>query len=361
MNEASSTSSPTTSSDSASAISSPDSAAGPSQPGLLDGLMLANSGPGPRPVSRSRSRVKEKLRLTIGTCGPTFSGSSIPDGPLSSWENRLRRRLARHGSTESSLTWKESTTPGGRPLSRLVPSMRPIDGTDFGLWPTPSASEHKMRLQGNSQQSVGFGAKVTHTGREVWPFQPMPGPPPFAAPSVNTPSASETPVGDSSPPPPMAPWPTPTASEYGTNQGGSAGRTGPVRGSLSTIVRQLEVSHWPTPMHTDGTKACNRYREGRQNQLGAMVSTALWATPTTRDHKNSGDLTNYIYGGKRDKPRLDQLSTQIFGLAPPGSNAPTAKPGAMNPAFPCWVMGFPLAWDDCAPTATRSSPKSRPK
>jgi hypothetical protein len=238
----------------------------------------------------------------------------------------------------------------------------------------------------------------------------------------------------------------------------------------------------------DGPKACNRYRPDRQNGLGAIVSIteatqATWATPTTRDHKNTGDLTNYIKGRKDGKSRLDQLSTQAWttwptaaasdarmsgsmgyggnqfmtltdaanvatwptpnarvtgggeytdpekaqaridsgrqinlservlvtvaatwptpttpnggrtpkdgamtttgktpdgkkrqvdvnwiaqqtapsGQTPSGSQEPTAKRGALNPQFPCWLMGYPAAWDACAPTETPSSRRSRQK
>jgi hypothetical protein len=38
-------------------------------------------------------------------------------------------------------------------------------------------------------------------------------------------------------------WPTPTAQQYGSNQGGAAGRVGPVRGSIATIAKSV----WPTP------------------------------------------------------------------------------------------------------------------
>lgn len=147
--------SPKTSPATGSAISSPASAAGPSQLDLLGGPTTVNFGPAPRRASRSPSRVKEKPRLTIGTCGPTFSGSPVPAGPLSSWESRLRRRLARTGSTECSLTWKESATPAGRPLSRLVPSMRLTSVIAFGLWPTMTSNSPAKNGNNEAGNSAG--------------------------------------------------------------------------------------------------------------------------------------------------------------------------------------------------------------
>ncbi len=57
----------------------------------------------------------------------------------------------------------------------------------------------------------------------------------------------------------VAEWPTPTAQDYGTNQGGSAGRVGPVRPSLSTLARSLPVPETPT----DGAESSPSGRTSR--------------------------------------------------------------------------------------------------
>lgn len=142
------------------AISSQASADGALPPDLPAGPTTANCGPAPRRASRSRSQDKAKPKLTIGTCGPTCFASPVPDGPLSSWESRLRQRLARTGSTECLLTWKASATPAGRPLSRLVPSMRPTEGTACGLWPNGTPTPLAPAKNGNNEagNSAGLAA-----------------------------------------------------------------------------------------------------------------------------------------------------------------------------------------------------------
>lgn len=76
--------------------------------------------------------------------------------------------------------------------------------------------------------------------------------------------------------------PTPTAQSYGTNQGGSAGRVGPVRESLQTMATR---NTWPTPRASDGSK-------GGPNQRGSkgdlMLSSAVhqFPTPCARDYRS---------------------------------------------------------------------------
>lgn len=281
-----------TSSDTPNATSSQASAGGPSQPDLLGGPMIESCGPAPRRASRSRLQAKEKPRLTIGTCGPTFSGSPVPEGPLSLWESRLRRRLARTGSTECSLTWKASTTPAGRPLSRLVPSTRPTEGIACGLWPTPCARDH---MPAHSMEYIKSKKAQGH-GMSILPDYALH----------------------------AALWPTPTASL--ADKG--------VRSTKGAIMEAAR-NHGP--------------------DLAAVTAAALWSTPVADD---TGMRTKpYAQGGTA----LSLMAATTLGLAPTGSSATTEKPGALNPAFVCWLMGFPAALDACAPTAMPSSRRSRRK
>lgn len=80
--------------------------------------------------------------------------------------------------------------------------------------------------------------------------------------------------------------PTPSASRYGSNQGGGAGRVGPDRPSLHTMAKR-----------------------------------GLLPTPTVKGNYN----------------RAGEWASSGNGLA-------TEVGGALNPPFLAWLMGFPLDW-----------------
>jgi len=262
---------------------SPALADGPLPPALPDGRTTEKSSPAPARVSRSRSRAKAPELLMRGTYGPTFSESSVPAGPLSSWENRLRQRLAKVGSSECDLTWKVSGTTAEGLLSRLVPSTPRTVEIDSGLlldaayWSTPRASDG---------EKGGLALK-----QEVQLVAAM--------------------------------WPSPTLP--------SGGQT------------------WP-----EGTTLEGMRPDGKKSQVTLNnVVTGLWPTATAQD-------------GSRGLGTVRPTDTGIplpqrIGLVLDGLSATTGKRGVLNPAFPCWLMGYPIVWVFCGASAMQSLPRSRRK
>lgn len=95
--------------------------------------------------------------------------------------------------------------------------------------------------------------------------------------------------------------PTPSASSYGSNQGGAKGRTGKVRLSLESMARK---GRWPTPTARD-------WKSGASNKHGV----------------NARPLNEVVY---------------------------LLTPGPLNPTWVEWLMGFPIEHTVCVPSGTPS-------
>lgn len=120
-----------------------------------------------------------------------------------------------------------------------------------------------------------------------------------------------------------------------------------------------ELTGWPTPTTRDWKDGSEQKNVPLNALLGRVAWLAGWPTPTVTDSlrypspdSQTRDITlnHAAHLAARGPARLT-----VTGLLLTGSPAVMGGGGQLNPAHSRWLMGFPPAWDACAPTATRST------
>lgn len=118
----------------------------------------------------------------------------------------------------------------------------------------------------------------------------------------------------------------------------------------------VEPAMWVTPSSRDWKDGPGMAIEGpdgrsRLDQLPRqMGAVSAWATPTVANAQGNGYQRDGRTGreyltlpGQMDPSRAPG-ATEPIGPEPSGSSATTARRGAPNPLFACWLMGFPDEW-----------------
>lgn len=164
--------------------------------------------------------------------------------------------------------------------------------------------------------------------------------------------------------------PTPTATEYGTNQTDSPNAK--VRPSLGSMARQ---GTFPTPRSTDTHgegegSARRRLEKGKGATLAGYVK--LWPTPKAADSNPCGMQSMLRYNDRtgrktlitevartlwptpvrRDAESIKKL-TRGKNASKGGTPLPIAVGGSLNPQWVEWLMGYRIEWTELEPWATQ--------
>jgi len=193
-----------------------------------------------------------------------------------------------------------------------VPSTRPIDATACGLWPTPTTRDHKDSIGMSFAPRKDGASRLDLLPRQVyWIAQ-------------NTPAAL---------------WGTPLAQQANgePEQFLQRRRDSIARGnSMGVSLSDLNM------------------------QVKAATALACWPTPTALSPnaaRGTGQCPHKWKAGGHQVNLMDAVTVHR-GTELDGSPDGTEKPGALNPAFVCWLMGFPVEWLFAAPS-DKAQPRTK--
>jgi len=340
---------------------------------------------------------------TTGTYGPKFGGSPATVALQNSLANRLQARMGKSGSVLFALRWKSWDMALGPAICALRASKYPQAKRQsaarlsngfagpFSLVPIPSSQPISVIMPSGLSERLASALRTYANGCSGWPT-------PTVGNATGSQAAKEASATGRRPDgskatvslnavAKLAAWPTPmagTPAQKGYNEAGNTdssrktvalcGWVSPTaedgrRGSLPPrpwdtgipLSQQVTLASWPTARATDGEKNVRTLegslreieRKGGPQDLCQAAQLTSWATPTTRDHKDGSSVGTVETNGL--------LGRQVWlsSPTPTGFSAQTDKPGQLRSGHSRWLMGNPPEWESCAPTATKSSGRSR--
>jgi hypothetical protein len=255
-------------------------------------------------------------------CSPGSAGlTSASSAPVCELCGSASRTLSASGSSRST-----------GPESRVIPTCAP-------LWPTPRSQDAKHAAPTAYELSRHPDKDLLHVriARQGCPCRCH----------TSTSSAAASPAR-TSPSPAGEKGSTEHARVFGESTPDSFATYDPVTSSWRTsqlsLLEEWSVfsETWPRWGTTQNGAA---YAPPMSELPTAETESGSWGTPTARDWKDTGDMTNVPENGLLGRQVLNRGSGGS-SVRDGGENLRTAAGGALNPEFVEWLMGFPLGWTE---------------
>lgn len=234
--------------------------------------------------------------------GATFGRNSIDSfATVEAWsghlqqslESRLVERMARFGSLEYGLRWKELDMVLGHPICALRASARRTSGKGFTGWVSPTAQDHSRGDKPPRPHDTGVPLSQQAT---------------------------------------LSPWPTPSSRDWKDSPGMATTGTNPdgsERTRLDQLARVASLAGWPRV-------SCEDHKSDGQKTMDRIETAIRNDTPIPTSCQR---LRNLVLALSPEMAR---------GTTTPSSHAGTEKPaesrGALNPMFSLWLHSYPVSW-----------------
>lgn len=254
------------------------------------------------------------------------------EGPSPGLKDQVARWGTPRVTTNGGIPCPESTGLGSRLEDQA------------GTWATPNASDGKRGSTPLTPDQIERGARILSHEVSTWPT-------PVANDDGKSPEAhlamkARMPGGKRSAITSLSvkvqTWPTPT-----TQDGESAGSP-----NANHVTLHRSADCWPTPYGL----GANHGPHGNEFAKELLA----WPTPNARDHKGA-DLptrhggTSLAHAAETGEfsHRVRVISTAGAGLSPTAIS--TGGRRRLNPAFVCWLMGWPWWWTRAEPISSAAA------
>ncbi|GKS87000.1 hypothetical protein AVMA1855_22630 [Acidovorax sp. SUPP1855] len=129
---------------------------------------------------------------------------------------------------------------------------------------------------------------------------------------------------------------------------------------LERLTLTGQAQNWPTPTAHDGRRPSPDVKSTQAGNLSR--DAAQWPTPASRDYRTPNSQASQAsrnHSGGEQLPNFVEhhFSHPVLSTLDGRALSPTARtlPRRLNPAFVCWLMGWPIWWTNPALTSCARS------